>query len=279
MENPQRMTDNGQEVSFIPVAAPVFSNNDGHSHPCYEIFPQGAKIKDSLQVSHSAATQLISELNNLRSNHSDVIKAEEEAKKDLERALQNHTLLKMQVEQHETLNDGYQRQIETLRTEKKNLQSNISAFEGSCGKCLSGWILHNSSCYFFSYVESSTVRKNWPDSRADCISHGADLVVIDNPEEQAFVSVTVTNVQGDITWQNGAWVGLTDIETEGTWVWITNVTEVEQRYWVDGEPNNHGIEGEDCGIVSYSSSNPWKTRYDGKCQIHELYWICEMPPR
>ena len=88
----------------------------------------GAKVKEaSLQVSHSAATQLINELNYLRSNHSDVIEAEEEAKKALEAALKNHTQLKVQIEQQKTINDGYQRQMEALHTEKTNLQTNISA--------------------------------------------------------------------------------------------------------------------------------------------------------
>ncbi|XP_062296360.1 C-type lectin domain family 4 member M-like [Scomber scombrus] len=239
-----------------------------------------ARVKEaSLPVSHSAATQLINELNFLRSNHSDVIEAEEEAKKALEAALKNHTQLKVQIEQQKTINDDFQRQMDALRTEKTNLQTNISALEGTCGKCLTGWALFNSSCYFFSYSESKTVKKNWPDSREDCISRGADLVVIDNPEEQKFVSGTIDSMRsGRDIWQNGFWIGLTDTEAEGTWVWINNVTEVERRYWMDGEPNNHpNWNGEDCGVAVYSNLNPWKTRYDGPCQEHPIHWICEMP--
>ena len=88
----------------------------------------GAKVREgSLHVSHSVAKQLMDELNFLRSNHSGVIEAEEEAKKALETALKNHTHLKVQIEQQKTINDGYQRQIEALLTEKTNLQANISA--------------------------------------------------------------------------------------------------------------------------------------------------------
>ncbi|XP_039993330.1 uncharacterized protein LOC120795454 [Xiphias gladius] len=309
MENPMRRTYNRQKISFIPKFSQVSFNSDGHFNSRYEIFGQDgdgsnrrailclgllnvvllivavvigincAKVKEgSVQVSHSAATQLVNELDYLRNNHSDVIEAEEEAKKALERALKNHAKLKVQIEQQKTINDNYQRQIEGLRAEKTNLQSNISALEGSCGRCLSGWILLDSTCYFISYSEAPAVKKNWPDSRADCISRGADLVVIDNREEQKFVSDTIQNKKtSSKRSENGFWIGLTDIEEEGTWVWINNVTELEQRYWMDGEPNNIGHKGENCGVAVYSSSNPWKTRFDGPCHGKKLHWICEIP--
>ncbi|KAK2826127.1 hypothetical protein Q5P01_020341 [Channa striata] len=237
-----------------------------------------ARVKEgSFHVSHSAVTQLLNELDYLRSNHSDVMEAEEEAKMALERALKHHEQLKEQIDKQKTINDGYQRQIETLKTEKTNLQSNISALEGTCGRCLPGWSLYNSSCYFFSHVEPSAVKKNWPDSRADCVSRGADLVVIDSPEEQTFVSDSIEHVKNSRHWwDNGFWVGLIDIETEGTWVWINNVTEVEQRYWIDGEPNDAGHVGEDCAIVVSGSDNPWKTRYDARCDEKKRHWICEV---
>ncbi|KAF0044432.1 hypothetical protein F2P81_003590 [Scophthalmus maximus] len=240
-----------------------------------------AKVKEgSPQASHSAATQLINELSYLRSNHSDVMEAAEEAKRALESALNKHAQLKVQIEQQKNRSDGYQRQLVALQAEKTKLQSNVSALEGTCGRCLPRWTLLNSSCYFFSYFEANTVQKNWLDSRADCISRGADLVVIDNPGEQEFVSNIVRNFMGDgHQWTKGSWIGITDTLTEGTWVWINNVTEVEQRYWMDGEPNNSGGNGEDCGIVIYSSSNPWKTWFDGQCQKHKLHWICEMPSK
>ncbi|XP_042357355.1 CD209 antigen-like protein B [Plectropomus leopardus] len=310
MDNPQRRTGEGQKISFIPKFSQVFLNPIGNLCSCYEMFGRGgdgsnrlvlvclgllnvalliaavvigtycAKVKEgSLQVSHSAATELINKLNILRGNHSDVIKAEKETKDALERALKNHVQIKEKIEQLKTINDNYQKQTEALLTQKTILLSNMSAFE-NCGRCLSGWVPLNSSCYFFSYSESSVVKKNWPDSRADCIHRGADLIVIDSQEEQIFVSHTIEYMKTSSRfWENAFWLGFTDRNTEGTWRWINNVTEVEQRYWMDGEPNDDGHRGEDCGMAVSSSVNPWKTRNDGNCERSKIHWICEMTSR
>ncbi|XP_047467267.1 uncharacterized protein LOC125023800 [Mugil cephalus] len=233
-----------------------------------------ANVKEgSLNASHLAVT---SELDYLRSNHSDLTKAEEEANRALETARKNHTQLKVKIEQLKAINDDYQRQYVALRKEKGILQSDVSSLEGTCGRCPPGWILLNSSCYFLSSTVSPTVRKTWSDSRDDCISRGSDLVVIDDQEEQKFVSVVIENAsKGRNVWENGFWIGLTDAGEEGTWLWINNVTEVEQRYWKDGEPNDMGRAGEDCALVFPSPSNPWKTRNDANCQQHQTLWICE----
>ncbi|CAN9502189.1 unnamed protein product [Ophioblennius macclurei] len=240
-----------------------------------------AKIKQSsLHVSHPAALQLLDQLHNLRSNHSFMIEAEEEVKRDLEKTIQNRAVLQQQLKQKQISCDGYRHQLDALRAERTVLLANISAMESSCGKCVPGFIHFNTSCYFFSYSESSSIKKNWHDSRADCINRGSDLVVIDSPGEQKFISNNIRNlISGPMTWKNGFWVGLTDIETEDRWVWINNVTEVEPRYWFEGEPNNHGAQGEDCALVVHSPSNPWETRFDAKCQQHQIYWLCEMESR
>ncbi|XP_030574818.1 CD209 antigen-like isoform X2 [Archocentrus centrarchus] len=275
MGNPQRTG------SFMPKFSSVSSKQGGDGCNRCVVLCLGllnvVLLIVAVVLGVNSVTQLFSELDFLQSNHSDVIEAEEEAKKALERAIKNHEEIKVKIEQLKNISDGYQKQVEALRTVKTNLQSNISTLEGSCGSCLPGWILFNSSCYFFSSTESSTVKKNWHYSRADCVRRGSDLVVIDDQEEQTFVSNTIKRLKTNPhQWTNGFWVGLTDIATVGTWVWINNVTEVEQRYWMDGEPN---VEEENCVIVIYSPTNPWKTRFDGSCQNHQLDWICELPSR
>lgn len=88
----------------------------------------GAKAKQgSLQVSHAAAAELIGGLEDLRSNHSNVIKAREEAKTALDTALKNHTQMKRQIAELKNINDNYQRQTEALEKERESLNANYTA--------------------------------------------------------------------------------------------------------------------------------------------------------
>ncbi|KAM4620555.1 uncharacterized protein ACJ7VT_007224 [Polymixia lowei] len=236
------------------------------------------KVHEGYMSEQSIATPLIIELNYLQGNHSNIIEALEEAQKALETEKSSHQEIQLHVEQQKTLNDGLQDQIESLRGERTNLKSNISAIEESCGHCLPDWVFLNSTCYLFSIPDFHS-KKNWPDSRADCISRGADLLVIDNWEEQQLITDNFPRVTtSGVWWSNGFWMGLTDIEVEGTWVWVNNITQEEPLYWIDGEPNNHGEQGENCGAF-YARSDARKTWYDGKCHHHQYNWICEMKPR
>lgn len=171
----------------------------------------GGRAKD-LQISHVAAAPLFVELNYLR-NQSGIVKEKMEAQMALVREQASHLQIKLSVKQKKTITDGLQRKIEMLQTEKTKLQTNktslgkrfplclqshytvYSSLENnnvncftfptaeSCGRCQPGWILLKSSCYYFSKGEQSS-RKNWHDSRADCVSQGGDLLVINNLEEQ-----------------------------------------------------------------------------------------------
>lgn len=78
-------------------------------------------------MSHSSASNLINKLHERKGNHSDVLEAEEEAKNAYNNMLKNHTQLKLEVEKKKEINDNYQRQLEVLQEERKNLQANVSA--------------------------------------------------------------------------------------------------------------------------------------------------------
>ncbi|KAG7484566.1 hypothetical protein MATL_G00051140 [Megalops atlanticus] len=76
-----------------------------------------------------------------------------------------------------------------------------------CQPCPQGWEQFNSKCYYFS-----PEWKSWPYSRIDCLTQGADLVTIDSEDEQEFI--TKHTKEGEYL------IGLSDSETEGTWLWV-----------------------------------------------------------
>ncbi|XP_033939574.2 C-type lectin domain family 4 member M-like [Pseudochaenichthys georgianus] len=116
------------------------------------------------------------------------------------------------------------------------------------------WMVFSGSLYTVS-----SIQKNWQESRDDCIQKGADLVTINSQEEQNFLN------QFDKT----MWLGLTDLETEGTWKWVDG-TPMTERYWGPGEPN--GRTSENCGhIKQFNVGKRWN---DGNCNT-KTFWTCE----
>ncbi|XP_027032178.2 C-type lectin domain family 4 member E-like [Tachysurus fulvidraco] len=125
----------------------------------------------------------------------------------------------------------------------------------------SGWRVFRQSIYYIS-----TQKKNWTESRADCIKRGSDLVIVDSREEQAFIS----------KYSNGshAWIGLTDIVTEGTFKWVDGSPLTTEFWWV-GEPNDVA-RNEDCVIINFRlARSVILTWNDYNCGFSGV-GICEM---
>ncbi|KAG7457686.1 hypothetical protein MATL_G00229840 [Megalops atlanticus] len=137
--------------------------------------------------------------------------------------------------------------------------------ERTCHPCLPGWIEFNSTqkCYYFS-----TERKNWIDSRIACKRLDADLVIIKNAEEQAFISQKIEQY-GSLQWE-GYWIGVTDAVTEGTWVWVDS-TPMTTSFWDYTEPND--IHNEDCA-TTIKRKGPLRSWHDISCS-NSYRWICE----
>ncbi|XP_020485627.1 C-type lectin domain family 12 member B [Labrus bergylta] len=229
------------------------------------------------QVPVSAATPLIIEMNYLR-NQSGIIRATLEARAAIAKKHTDHVQLKLELKQHKITMDRLQRQIKTLHDERENLQSNKSSLEDNCGRCLPGWRLLKLSCYYFSSRNESNPKKNWLDSRADCVSKGGELLVINNRQEQQLLSASFPTQSGSGEWwEKGFWIGLTHVATNGTWVWVNNVTELETIYWRSGQPKTDGPQSGNCAALSnlYDTTRMW---YNGNCQDHQYNWICEKQP-
>ncbi|KAK3507420.1 hypothetical protein QTP70_020384 [Hemibagrus guttatus] len=120
------------------------------------------------------------------------------------------------------------------------------------------WKCFSSSSNFYGM---SNEKKSWEESRKDCREKGADLLIINNTEEQEFIGKQLGNFE--------AWIGLSDEVKEREWKWVDGTTlNTSFSYWAEGEPNNVGEE--DCAVISGSICN------DRKCS-DKLPWICEKP--
>ncbi|XP_041789778.1 C-type lectin domain family 4 member M-like [Chelmon rostratus] len=122
-------------------------------------------------------------------------------------------------------------------------------------------ILKNFEWTYFrgSFYHVSSTKKTWQESRDDCLLKGADLMIINSKEEEAFSR----------QFKKYMWIGLTDTETEGAWKWVDG-TPVTERYWGSGEPN--GGRNENCGnIKRYDAEKSWN---DEDCS-YSCFWICE----
>ncbi|XP_026112872.1 CD209 antigen-like protein C [Carassius auratus] len=129
-----------------------------------------------------------------------------------------------------------------LKSERNELQKRFA----------DGWKFHQSSLYFFS-----SEQKNWKESRRYCRERGADLIIINNREEQDFV--------GNISGSDHFWIGLSDIDEEGRWKWVDGST-LTSGFWASTEPN--GKEKEDCALNYPPGWGDFPCDYTYK-------WICE----
>ncbi|XP_077098895.1 uncharacterized protein LOC143750007 isoform X6 [Siphateles boraxobius] len=129
-------------------------------------------------------------------------------------------------------------------------------------KILCGWTYYKSSFY---YMPSE--KKSWTESRRDCRERGADLIIINNREEQDFVK----NMTGSAI----VYIGLTDSVVENTWKWVDGST-LTSGFWASGEPN--GGRRENCVVTVAVPTKPeWGNRVgwlDVEC-TKAFQWICE----
>ncbi|WP_052566686.1 lectin-like protein [Candidatus Magnetobacterium casense] len=115
----------------------------------------------------------------------------------------------------------------------------------------------------------------WADAKAYCESLGGYLATVTSDSENKFLIDKLLPADFFDSVNNSYWVGATDVETEGTWKWIT-AEKWDFTAWGSGEPNSDGGE-EDC-LMYYSkygnTNNLWN---DGSCSSTSSL-ICEWNP-
>jgi hypothetical protein len=128
------------------------------------------------------------------------------------------------------------------------------------------WAAFGGYCY--KYIST---RLTWHAAAASCANMSSQLLIIENRCEGEFVHKLTTNVY---------WIGLTDSQNEGTFLWINGQVPVYTNF-APGEPNNFStnvIPGEDC-VAAYSSvykSGLWN---DYHCSVIRLSYVCKKAQR
>ena len=95
-----------------------------------------------------------------------------------------------------------------------------------------------------------------------CAKEGASLVSIKTQAEQDFVE---ENIKGD------SWLGMSEAENEGHWIWLADGSDVTYTRWDWGEPN--GGEMENCGMIY--KFGKWNDCNPGNKFCDHLYYICK----
>jgi len=116
----------------------------------------------------------------------------------------------------------------------------------------------------------------WLDTEAAAVTLGGHLVTIDDAAENDFVA----NRFGVFSAGRNLWIGLTDQDVEGTFVW-TSGAPVVYTNWGPGEPNDCHLVNNVCTTEDYAHIMAFGIPADGqwndlKSDLVEWYGVAEV---
>ncbi|XP_076017666.1 uncharacterized protein LOC143009543 [Genypterus blacodes] len=199
------------------------------------------------------------------------------ANKQLAKEITQHQLSNWELDHQNKRRTDSEALNGKLHGEIIELQAYLTVTAEGCKRCLPGWIFAVSRCYYIPPTRSRSV-KTWQQSRDFCQANGGDLATVDSKEKQLLIvsHFRMMNLEQNRGYDSkSAWIGLRDIQDEGTWKWLDGTTLAE-GYWNIGQPSNNGGDS-DCVLV-LANSNPFRSWRDSSCRSR-YSWICEMSPR
>ncbi|XP_017165180.1 killer cell lectin-like receptor subfamily G member 1 [Poecilia reticulata] len=161
--------------------------------------------------------------------------------------------------------------ISDLTAERKLLIKERNMMEGQsqdngkgCYTCPDDRILFRQKCYLF--YDEPAPWKTWEESRKFCQKNSSDLVIIDDLQEQKFVSKHIKYYSSE---HHGYWIGLQHVNN--TWTWISGRADT-LGFWVKDLPSTPGSKVR--VLPERNPTNSWKQGLAGLlnkfiCFIHE----------
>ncbi|XP_034329690.2 perlucin-like [Crassostrea angulata] len=135
------------------------------------------------------------------------------------------------------------------------------------GACPDGTFTYGNSCYL-----EFNIRATWAEASIICRAYGGYLANINDIHEQHVIETVVSRNIGGFS-PGIFWLGGTDVQIEGEWVWTGNVQAMgSYKNWAPGEPNNANG-NEHCLEMDMGGQYHWN---DNNCE-NRFNFICEMP--
>lgn len=136
---------------------------------------------------------------------------------------------------------------------------NSTCSDCSMGQNIPGFIYMGT--YGGSQYYCSISPATWPVAKQNCEASGGFLADVNSAEENNFLANLLT-IQS-------AWIGLTDVNSEGTFEWC-NGQPVTYTNWYTGQPNNFNNNQD---FVEILSTGEWNDQYNN----YALEYIMEIP--
>ncbi|XP_045160094.2 perlucin-like isoform X2 [Mercenaria mercenaria] len=172
-------------------------------------------------------------------------------------------------EEHQCSRYHYEEQIlsKVVRLEHRHelLEDKVTSTTGSiCNEkqacCPDGWITFQGSCYLFQRTNADFVS-----AELLCVEYNAHLVRIESEIENTFLKNHLKDLK-----EAHYWIGLTDVEKEGTFKWYGYDVGPSFTDWNNGQPDNAGGV-QNCGVFNYGMAFKWD---DASCAA-KFKSVCE----
>ncbi|KAI1881174.1 hypothetical protein AGOR_G00252670 [Albula goreensis] len=141
-------------------------------------------VLNNTMVKYSTLSEI---LNQLQTNYSSLTAERDQLQTNCSSLTRERDQLQTKYRTLTAERNQLQTNYSSLTAERNQLQTNYNSLRAERNQlkhtCPQGWIKFSSSYY---YVSSE--RRTWSESQQNCIERGADLVIINNIEEQRYFS-------------------------------------------------------------------------------------------